>query len=68
VIDLHEQYLVDATGAQKAVVIPLDVWRGVLAEMEELDDIRAYDAAKAHPSDTVPFEQAVAEIEQDFPA
>lgn len=67
-IDLHEQYLVDATGAQRAVVIPLDVWRGVLAEMEELDDLRAYDAAKANPSDTVPFEQAVAEIEQDFPA
>jgi len=63
VIDLHEQYLVDKTGAQTAVVIPLGVWRGVLAEMEELDDIRAYDEAKSHPSDAVPFELAVAEIE-----
>ena len=66
-IDLHEQYLVDETGAKKAVVISLEVWRGVLAKMEELDDIRAYDAAKSHPSDAVPFEQAVAEIERGSP-
>ena len=28
-------------------------------ELEELDDIRAYDDAKAHPQEAIPFEQAV---------
>jgi hypothetical protein len=32
--------------------------------LEELDDIRAYDEAKRHPSETVPFEQAVLEIRE----
>ena len=32
--------------------------------LEELDSIRAYDAAKASRSGLVPFEQAVKEIER----
>jgi hypothetical protein len=32
-------------------------------ELEELDDIRAYDEAKAQPSEPVPFKQAVREIQ-----
>ena len=62
-IELHEQYLVDDAGIRTAVVIPLDVWRRIQAEMEELDDIRSYDEVKSRPSDAIPFEQAVAEIE-----
>ncbi len=34
-----------------------------LADLEELDDIRAYDAAKAAPSEPLPFEQALREIQ-----
>jgi hypothetical protein len=63
-IEVQEQYLVDETGNRKAVVIPLDVWHRIQADMEELDDIRAYDTAKARPSAAIPFEQAVSEIEQ----
>jgi hypothetical protein len=62
-IAVHEEYLVDETGNPKAVVLPLAVWREIKAELEELDDIRAYDAAKAQPSEPVPFEQAIREIQ-----
>lgn len=62
-IAVHEEYLVDAAGNPKAVVLPLAVWREIKAELEELDDIRAYDAAKAQPSEPVPFEQAIREIQ-----
>jgi hypothetical protein len=34
-------------------------------ELEELDDIRAYDEAKRRPSEPVPFEQAMAEIREE---
>ncbi|MDW7712506.1 MAG: hypothetical protein SCH98_18740 [Deferrisomatales bacterium] len=63
-IDVQEQYLVDEAGIRKAVVIPLEAWRRIQEDMEELDDIRAYDEAKARPSDPIPFEQAVEEIEK----
>lgn len=45
-----------------------DEWRPltriVFALLEELEDIRAYDAAKASREQTVSFDQAIAEIEQ----
>jgi hypothetical protein len=33
-------------------------------ELEELEAIRAYDAAKSSREETIPLEQAIAEIEQ----
>jgi len=39
----------------------------VLAELEELEAIRAYDAAKTSGDETLPLEQALAEIDKDRP-
>lgn len=58
-----ERWVVDANGRRLAVVLELDEYRRLLEELEELEAIRAYDAAKAALEDCVPFEQAVAEIE-----
>jgi hypothetical protein len=61
-IPVHEEYLVDEHGNRKAVVLPIAEWQQVLAALDELDDVQAYDQAKARPSEPVPFEQAVREI------
>ena len=63
--DFHEQYLVDEHGSRNAIVLPLADWHRVLEDLEELDDIRAYDEAKALPSEPAPFEQAVKEIRRE---
>ena len=63
-IRFHEEYLVDQEGHRKAVVVPISAWEQIIAALEELDDIRAYDEAKREPSDIVPFEEAVSEINQ----
>lgn len=66
-ITLHEEYLVDEAGNRKAVVLPLAAWRQIqeeLEELEELGDIRAYDEAKAQPSEPIPFEDAMCEIRE----
>jgi hypothetical protein len=63
-IELHEEYLVDEEGNRKAVVIPILEWQRVVEMLEDLDDIRAYDAAKNQPSDPVPFDKAVSEIRE----
>ena len=62
--NFHEQYLVDEHGSRNAIVLPLADWQRILEDMEELDDIRAYDEAKGRPSEPVAFEQAVREIRQ----
>jgi hypothetical protein len=63
-ITLHEEYLVDEAGNRKAVVLPLAAWQQIKEELEELDDIRAYDQAKAQPSEPVPFEQGMREMHE----
>jgi len=44
--------IVNEQGNGKAVVVQLEEWNRILEELEELDDIRAYDEAKRHPSET----------------
>jgi len=61
-IQFDERYLVDEQGNRKAVVLSVSEWEQILDALEELDDIRAYDEAKGHPSEPLPFDQAVLEI------
>lgn len=62
-ITLHERYVVDEQGNKTAVLLEMDEYRKLLEEVEELEAIRAYDAARASGDEEIPFEQAVAEIE-----
>lgn len=61
-IAIHPKYVVDEKNERSAVVLPVAEWNDVLAELEELDDIRAYDAAKAGSQEAIPFEQAMKEV------
>ena len=63
-INLKERYVVDEKGNRVEVILTIEDYRKLLAELEELESIRAYDAAKATEDEAIPFEQAVAEIER----
>lgn len=60
---VKERYLTDEQGIRIAVVLDIESYQQMLAELERLDAIRAYDEAMATPDELIPFEQAVAEIE-----
>ncbi len=59
---LNPQYVVDNQQSTKAVLLSLKEWEQILEELEELEDIRAYDSAKSGPQEVVLFEDAVREI------
>jgi len=63
-INIKERYLVDDNGNRIGVVLDIKDYHRLLQELEELDSIRAYDAAKASGDEVIPFEQAVMEIER----
>ena len=65
---LHPQYVVDNEQHRKAVLLPVAEWEHVVEELEELDDIRAYDAAKANAQESLPFEKAVREVQEGYGA
>ncbi len=62
---VNEGYVVDENGARVGVILPMEEYRKLMEELEELESIRAYDAAKSSGDEAVPFDQAVREIEQD---
>ncbi len=69
----NKTYIVDDTGKRVGVLLEMDEYRRILEEIEELESIRAFDAAKASANESaneskdeaVPFDQAVREIEQN---
>ena len=61
---VQERFLVDEAGNRVAVVVSLEDYRQLLADVEELDAIRAYDAAKDSEEKPIPFVQAVDELER----
>lgn len=59
-----ERYIVDAQGNRVGVLLDIVEYERMLDELEELEALRAYDAATASGDEAIPFEQAVAEIER----
>ena len=59
-----ERYVVDEEGHRIGVILDMAEYRKMVEELEELESIRAYDAAKASGDEAIPFEQAVDEIER----
>ena len=45
----HPQYVVDEKSQRQTAIVSVTEWEQILEELEELDDIRAYDTAKAKP-------------------
>jgi hypothetical protein len=64
---LKERFIVDEKGQRIGVLLDIADYQRLLEELEELEAIRAYDAAKASGDEVVPLEQAMAEIENDRP-
>lgn len=65
---IHPKYVRDEERNCDSVVLPVSEWEKIMDALEELDDIRAYDAAQPHVKDRLPLEQAIREIEQEYQA
>lgn len=64
-VTIAERYVVDEKGDRVGVLLDIsDYWK-ILEELEDLEAIRAYDAAKASGDEAIPFEQAIEEIERE---
>jgi PHD/YefM family antitoxin component YafN of YafNO toxin-antitoxin module len=55
-VTINEWYVVDRNGQKAAVLLDMNDYPKLLEELEELDSIRAYDAAKASGDEAVPFD------------
>ncbi len=60
---LNERYVVDENGNRTGVILGIAEYQELLEDVEELESIRAYDAAKASGDEAIPLQQAIGEIE-----
>ena len=63
-ISRKERFIIDEEGNRLGVVLDIDDYKRILHDLEEFEAIRAYDAATTAEDEAIPFEQAIAEIEQ----
>ncbi|MFP4171976.1 MAG: hypothetical protein ACLFV4_03590 [Candidatus Hydrogenedentota bacterium] len=63
-ISLYPRFLVDQDGRRTAVLLDIEEYKKLLAELEELESIRAHDEARSSGDEAIPFEDAVNEIEE----
>lgn len=59
----QENFVTDKSGRKVAVQIPVKTYEKLVADSEELEDIKEYRKAKARKSKPIPFDQAFQEIE-----
>jgi PHD/YefM family antitoxin component YafN of YafNO toxin-antitoxin module len=62
------RYIADENGKRVSVILPIEEYEGMLGELEELEDIRAYDEAKAAlergEDEVIPLDQAMREVRE----
>lgn len=64
---VNQNYVIDGNGDRVGVILPIEDYRRLMEELEELEAIRGYDAAKSSTDEAIPFNQAVDEIERNRP-
>jgi hypothetical protein len=62
-LTVHPQYITDNTGRKISVVIPMKEFKTIMDELDELEDIRLYDEAKASKEPSIPIDDAFRIIE-----
>jgi hypothetical protein len=55
------QFITNEKGDRIAVVIPMEEYEQLLEELEELDELHAFDEAEASGETPIPFERTVSE-------
>ena len=63
----REKFVINDKGKRVSVILNIEDYQQMLRDLEELESVRAYDAAKASGDEAVPFGQATEEIEKNRP-
>lgn len=62
---INPQYITDNTGKKISAVLPMSEFKTIMEELEELEDIKLYDASKNDKSPAISKSKAMAMIEAE---
>lgn len=55
--ELTIQYIIDDKGEKSAVVVPMKMYLDLIEKLEELEDIKLYDAVKSREESSISLEE-----------
>ncbi len=61
---MRTQFVTDSQGNKLAVILPIEAYNKMVDDLEELEDIKLYDAAKKEKQTFLDASQAFSEIEE----
>ena len=61
---VHPHFITDQKGRKISVVLPIKDFDAIMEDLEELDDIQFFDAAKAANLPSIPIDEAFDLIEK----
>lgn len=62
-LSIHPQFIKDSKGNKTLVVLPANEFDTLMEALEDLNDIRLYDDAKAANEPSIPIDEAFKQIE-----
>ena len=63
--ELQVEYVVDDQGAKRAVIVEYELWEEIIARLEDLEDALEMRRLREHNEESIPWEQAKAELGLD---
>jgi PHD/YefM family antitoxin component YafN of YafNO toxin-antitoxin module len=63
-LTVNPQYITDNAGKKISVILPMKEFKTLMEELEDLEDLRLYDAAKKSNEPSIPIEEAFKMIEE----
>jgi hypothetical protein len=64
-LTVHPQFITDKEGNKISVVLPIREFEQLLEELEDLEDVQLFDAAKASAEESIPIDEAFRQIETE---
>ncbi len=61
-LTLNPQFITDKKGKKISVVFSMKEYNRLLEEMEEMEDVKLYDAAKSRKNEFIPIDEAFKQI------
>ena len=63
---MEAQFITDFSGKKIAVILLIKNYNKIIEELEELEDIKLYDVAKASNEESLPIDEAFELIEREI--
>lgn len=60
---INPQYITDSKGEKISAILPISVYKAIMDELDELEDIKLYDESKRDKEPAIKKDKAMAMIE-----